>query len=553
MAEWFKYLEGKVAPETLKKAAGAGTQVKTAAEFLLSQESIPAELVLTALARHYRLPFIQLAAYHAEQDSISMVSEETARRFPILPLFRLDDKLFVALTNPEDIQVQDFLRQLTGLHTEPVLASHQDIESAINKNYLTQEKTAEAMGAYDETSTAAPNSKENIRIEDEDAPAIKLVNYIISQAINLGASDIHLESFAGSALLRYRVDGVLHEFPPPPLHLMRALVSRIKIISNLDVAERRLPQDGRASFQIEEIAYDLRVSIIPNLHGEGVVIRILDTAGTKKDLISIGMPPDVFARYEKIINRPYGIVLLTGPTGSGKTSTLYATLKRIFTTRRKFITLEDPVEYQIEGITQIQVNSEIGFTFAAGLRSILRHDPDVIMLGEIRDLETAEIAIRSSLTGHLVFSTLHTNDAPSAVTRLMDMGVASYLVLSSLNGVMAQRLVRVLCPACKVRIPFGAREQEMLGLTSIPVEAEIFGPAGCPACGNLGYKGRQAISELLVITPEMRRLTTSQLTPEVLRDLALKHGFANLRQSALSKLFAGLTSIEEVLSVTGEE
>jgi type IV pilus assembly protein PilB len=552
MTDWLKYLEGKLAPEILNRAAGAKAQKTGPAEFLFSQETVPAEVVLAAMSRHYRLPFIRLPAYHAEQESVSRIKEEVARRFLVLPLFRQDDRLYVALSNPEDLQAQDFLRQLTGLHIEPVLASPQDLEGAINRNYLTREKTAETMGAFEET-TAAPTEEGKIRIEDEEAPAIKLVNYIFSQAINLKASDIHLESFAEKALLRYRVDGVLHEFPPPPLHLMKAIVSRIKIISNMDVAERRLPQDGRASFAVDGVPYDLRVSIIPNLHGEGVVIRILDTTGMKKSLEAIGMPPDVYSRYEKVITRPYGIVLLTGPTGSGKTSTLYATLKRIFTLQKKFITLEDPVEYQIEGITQLQVNAEIGFTFGAGLRSILRHDPDVIMLGEIRDLETAEIAIRSSLTGHLVFSTLHTNDAPSAVTRLMDMGVASYLVLSSLNGVMAQRLIRVLCPACKVRIPFGPKEQEMLGLTSLPDGAAIFGPAGCPACGNLGYKGRNAISELLVITPEMRRLSSSQLTPEILRDLALKDGFTTLRESALSKLFSGITSIEEVLSVTGEE
>ena len=484
--------------------------------------------------------------------ALAVVAHEVARRFGVIPLFLLEDHLYLAVSNPMDLQAQDFIRQLTRKTIEPVLATRADIEDALSRHYLGKERSAQAMGAIasrkPEGLVELPES--TVRLEDEDAPVIKLVNYMLSQAVHLGASDIHLEPFSQKASLRYRVDGILHEFPPPPLHLFRSLVSRIKIISNLDISERRLPQDGRTTVRVNERDYDLRVSIIPNMHGEGVVIRILDPSRMGQDLEDLGFDADLLERYERLIHKPYEILLVVGPTGSGKTTTLYATLKKIYTPRRKLITLEDPVEFQLDGVTQIQVNPDIGFTFAQGLRSILRHDPDVVMLGEIRDLESAEIALRASLTGHLLFSTMHTNDAPLAVTRLVDMGIQAFLVLSSLLGVLAQRLVRRLCGECKTRTHPTPSELQALGISALPAGTTLFKPVGCAACGNLGYKGRVGIYEFLEITPEMRRLGSDDLKAPLLRDLAAPQGYRTLRDAALEKLYKGITSAEEVVGVT---
>lgn len=468
----------------------------------------------------------------------------------MLPLFQLGNRLYVALSDPEDLTAQDYLSQLTGLAIEPVLAIRGSIESAINRYFLSEEQSAKTLKKIVQRKDKEEETPADVRLEDKDAPAIKLVNHIFSQAVRLGASDIHLAPFRDRVWLRYRVDGILHEFPAPPSEIYRSLVSRIKILSNLDIAERRMPQDGRARIQIDQREYDLRVSIIPNLHGEGVVIRVLDTSGVSKNLGDLGFEQSLIAKYKKLIGKPYGIFLVTGPTGSGKTTTLYATLQDTFSPKRHMLTLEDPVEYQLEGITQIQINAGIGYTFAKGLRSVLRHDPDVIMLGEIRDLESAEIAIRSSLTGHFVFSTLHTNDAPSAVSRLVDMGVPSYMIFASLVGVMAQRLVRRLCTECRAKVDPAAGELAALGLKTFPRGAELYRPVGCTSCSNLGYKGRLAIGELLEVSPAMRRLSPEQVTPGSLRDLAAKDGFTTLRESAIKLLLSGLTSVEEVASGT---
>jgi type IV pilus assembly protein PilB len=505
------------------------------------------------MSHYYRLPSLDLEYYYPDREAAGKITEDIARRFLIVPLFQLDEKLYVALKDPDNLTVQNYIRQLTGLEVEPVLSVETDLNSSINRIYVTKEETAKEMGGYKakEEKLEQKQAETQIRIEDDEAPAIKLVNYMLTQAVNLGASDIHLEPFPEKVMLRYRVDGVLHEFPPPPLHIFRAVVSRIKIISNMDVAERRLPQDGRSGININNRDYDLRVSIIPNVNGEGVVIRILDTQGKGKGLDEIGFNKKMLDQYKKLIVKPHGILLVTGPTGSGKSSTLYATLKYIYTPKKKIITLEDPVEYQMEGLTQIAVNAGIGFTFGAGLRAVLRHDPDIVMLGEIRDLESAEIAIRASLTGHLVLSTLHTNDTPSSVTRLIDMGIQSFLVFSSLNGILAQRLVRRLCPSCKVKIDLTEEEIFSTGIKSLPPGVVLYGPKGCSACGNLGYKGRIAIHELLEVTNGMRRLKSEEITPEKIRDLAIAEGnFMSLRDSALEKFFQGITGIEEVLSLT---
>lgn len=550
MDSWLDFIKNKIDPDIMEKAIKEEVEGRDIATFLLDNK-VSRKDVLSAMSNYYKLPSLDLEYYHPDRDATGKITEDVARRFLIVPLFQLDDKLYVALKDPDNLTTQDYIRQMTGLEVEPVLSVEPDLNMAINRIYLTKEETAKKMVGYKQEKVEKKPVEAQIRIEDDEAPAIKLVNYMLTQAINLGASDIHLEPFPEKVMLRYRVDGVLHEFPPPPVHIFRAVVSRIKIISNMDVAERRLPQDGRSGINVNNRDYDLRVSIIPNVNGEGVVIRILDTGGKGKGIDEIGFNRNMLERYKKLIARPHGILLVTGPTGSGKSSTLYATLKYIYTPKKKIITLEDPVEYQMEGLTQIAVNSSIGFTFGAGLRAVLRHDPDIVMLGEIRDLESAEIAIKASLTGHLVFSTLHTNDTPSSVTRLIDMGIQSFLVFSSLNGILAQRLVRRLCPSCKVKIDLTEEEILSTGLKSLPSGVVLYGPKGCSACGNLGYKGRIAIHELLEINQKMRRLKPEEVTQEKIRDLALEEGnFMTLRDSAMEKFIQGITSIEEVLSVT---
>jgi len=555
MLRWLNLLNEVLSPEVLDLARQEDGKGNDPVSFLLKENLIEPQRLLGILSKHFRLPYLELEHYHPDEDSVSKVAEETARRLMSLPLFQIESDLYVAISDPDNLHVQDHLRHLTGLTINLVLASRIDIENAINKFYLTPEKSAKAMGAFAENLRISESSlpETEVVLEDEDAPAIKLLNYIFYQAVNLGASDIHLEAFAERTMLRYRVDGVLHEFPPPPMHLYKAVVSRIKILSNLDVAEKRLPQDGRTTIQVNERQYDLRVSVIPNLYGEGVVIRILDLHGMLKELDELGFEPKMLKQYMQMIGRSYGILLITGPTGSGKTTTLYATLKKIYTPKKKIITLEEPVEYQLDGITQIPIRSEIGFTFAAGLRAVLRHDPDIIMLGEIRDLDSAEIAVRSSLTGHFVFSTLHTNDAPSAIIRLIDMGIPSYLIFASLIGVIAQRLIRKLCPSCKEAYELTPADLETLSIKSDPAGSTVFRPVGCAACGNLGYKGRIGIYELLELTPKMRHLPAQQATLAHIQDLAREKGYQTLRESALEKFFAGLTSLEEVLDINLEK
>jgi len=551
-------LEGRLSANEIERARKEEEEGRDPTSFLLEKGLITQPQLLSILSEYYNLPALAVEKYHPDPEALSLLPHEVIRRFSVLPLFRLGDQLFTAVANPEDFMPYDYVRQLTGLTVEPVLAIHKGLDVAINQHLLSQEQyfhDMEAITDLDFEVVSPPD--EEILLEDQEAPVIKLVNYIISQAIHLNASDIHLERFRNRVLLRYRVDGVLHEFPPPPLHLFRALISRIKILSDLDIAERRLPQDGRATVRLEHRDYNLRISIIPNAHGEGVVIRILHTTGMNLALDELGYEPAMLTQYQNLIRRPYGIILDTGPTGSGKSTTLYATLRHIYTPARKIITLEDPVEYQMDGITQTQIQSEIGYTFAQGLRSILRHDPDVVMLGEIRDLESADIAMRASLTGHLVFSTLHTNNAAAAITRLVDMGVQPYLVMASLLGVLAQRLVRILCQECKAKETVSAADLETMGLRDLPPgldRVDIFHPKGCPACSNLGYKGRRAIYELLEITPAMRRLPANQITAENLQTIGRREGnYTTLRDSAFGKVLAGVTSVEEILSLTVDE
>ena len=517
------------------------------ADFLLQQRWVEESLLLDAVSRHYECPALALRRFHPDPSCVHLLSEEQARRIRAIPLFRVGQHLYLAVSDPHNLQTQDFVAKITGLVVEPVFALRKDIEEALNRLLLTSEESTRTLQAI-----AAAVREDNlsqlqqtVTLEDRDAPTIKMVDHILAQAIRLGASDLHLECFPNKVLLRYRVDGLLREFPGPPLALYNAVISRIKISAGMDIAERRLPQDGRSSLMVDQKKYDLRVSIIPNVHGEGVVIRILNPQAVQLELSTLGFEPEILQRYELILKRPHGIILVTGPTGSGKSTTLYATLHRISDTSRKTITLEDPVEYQLPGITQIQVQPDIGYTFAQGLRAILRHDPDVVLVGEIRDLESAQIAVRAALTGHQMFSTLHTNDAPQAVTRLMDMGIPFYQIQASLNGVLAQRLVRRLCPRCRQ-----LQESPSDSLAALGLEGEFFAAAGCQECNHFGFKGRMGVHELLDFTPELRALPVESANSELIATAALACGaLIPMRYSLARKVSQGLTSVDEALAL----
>lgn len=517
-------------------------------EMLLDRKWASEGEAFQAASLHYNCPVLSLRRYQPDPEAVRLLTEQQARRVRSLPLFCVGNRLYLAVSDPENLQNQDFVAQLTGLVVEPVLALGREIDEALNRSMLTQEASSQTLDAI----TAAVEGETRVAvqtavIEDRDVPTVKLVDHIIIQAIRLGASDLHLEAFPNKILLRYRIDGQLREFPAPPKALYPAVVSRIKITSALDIAERRLPQDGRASIMVDDKKYDLRVSIIPNVHGEGIVIRILNPHAISMDLTALGFEREILERYQRILARPHGVVLVTGPTGSGKSTTLYATLNQISGIAKKVITLEDPVEYQLANVTQIQIQPEIGYTYGQGLRAILRHDPDVVLVGEIRDLESAQIAIRAALTGHQMFSTLHTNDAPQAITRLLDMGIPFYQLQAALNGVLAQRLVRRLCPRCRRPDEEGVDARQDLGLRA---DQESFVPVGCPECNNIGYRGRVAVHELLDFTPSLRRLRGDQINAEDIAHQAASEGaFFTMAESLRRKVLSGTTSVSEALEL----
>lgn len=521
---------------------------------LLSRCGVAEIDALDAASRFYDCPYLQLNRYQPDHAVLNLLSEEQSRKLKALPLFRVGDQLFIAVEDPGNLQIQDHVAQLTGLLVQPVLATHAAIQDGLNRHLLSEEESGRALQAITaEVETINEHLDEKVQ-EDPEAPNVKLVDHIISQAIRLGASDLHLEPFPTQVLLRYRIDGVLREFPAPPRSTFLAVVSRIKIKSGLDIAERRRPQDGRSSVVVDGKKYDLRISIIPNLHGEGIVIRILNAEAIALDLNKLGFDPDVLTRYKKVLTRPHGVILVTGPTGSGKSTTLYATLTAISDVSKKLITLEDPVEYQLAGVTQIQVQPEIGYTFAQGLKAILRHDPDTVLVGEIRDLESAQIAIRAALTGHQMFSTLHTNNAPQAITRLTDMGVPFYQLQAALNGILAQRLVRRLCPRCKEPATLSGAALEPWRSEGLDERTPVFQPKGCSECNGFGFKGRLAVHELLDITRSVRRLAPDQAIDEVIAATAAAEGaYLPLKRSLGLKIRAGLTSPEEALGLVGED
>ena len=526
-------------------------------EVLEREGGIPKHDMLKALAGQFGMDMINLTGLDIPREVLDMVPGEVAQRYKVVPVFKNENVLTVALGDPLDVDTLDGLRYVLKSNVEGVVAPPEQIEKALANYYGRATGAVEGMlQEITEGTLALPDDVQKQLVGDEnvtesDAPIIKLVSLIIMEAFRSRASDIHLEPMPKKFRVRYRIDGVLHEVDSPPKRLQSAIISRVKIMSNMSIAEKRVPQDGRIQINVMGRDLDLRVSSIPTNHGESIVMRILDKSGIALGLPQLGFFADDQQVFERLIGLSDGILLVTGPTGSGKTTTLYACLNAINKPDRKIITVEDPVEYQMSGINQVQVRSDIGMTFAAALRSILRQAPNIIMIGEIRDYETAEIAVNAWLTGHLVFSTLHTNDAPSAVTRLIDIGVKPFLVASSVRAIMAQRLVRRICEKCKE--PHAPQETELrlLGPAAKQLaEVQLFHGKGCPECNFTGYRGRMGIYEIFQIDDQVRNLIFGQVAAAELRTKARELGMRTLREDGLRKVVAGMTTLEEVLRVT---
>ena len=511
------------------------------------------EQVFRALAEQTRVPYIDLADVEIDPGAVNPASMKTIFQKKVIPLDRRNGTMRVAVSDPLDLEVLDDLRLLLRCRIQPVLARPTEIEKLIKKHYGVAADEVHRM--VDQARAEVEIIREAGEAEDdtalaEDAALIKFVNQVFTEAVRDRASDIHVEPMEDELRVRYRIDGVLHKVPIPPeiKRFQAAIVSRLKIMSGLNIAEKRLPQDGRIKLNCLGKKIDVRVSVIPNVWGEGVCLRLLDRANMAISLEGLGMPPGVLENFRTLIEEPHGILLVTGPTGSGKTTTLYAALQKINNVEDKIITVEDPVEYQLTGIKQIHINPKIGLTFGSSLRAILRHDPDIIMIGEIRDLETAEIAVQSSLTGHLVFSTLHTNDAPSAVTRLVDIGLEPFLVASTVEGLMAQRLVRKICSRCKKEI--AAKESEF-GKGVLPADLRTFWRGeGCEECRSTGYKGRQGVFELVVVDDEIREMILKREGANRLKKKAVEKGMKTLREDGWDRVRAGVTTPDEVLRIT---
>lgn len=533
-------------------------------DYMVANNLIREADVTQAKAAHFGAEVVNLAEMQISDEVIASVRRDVARKYRVIPVYKHEGSVTVAMADPSDLATIDSLTHILGVEVNTMVASETEIEDALSRYYggrgggdtivdqAIQELTQEDVGFAAPADMGAMDGGETV---EADAPLIKLVNQIIIDAFNMRASDIHLEPLEKRFRLRYRIDGVLHEMKSPPKRLQPAIIARLKIQSEMSIAEHRIPQDGRIQTDVGNKLIDLRVSCLPTSHGESIVMRILDKEGLKLGLGELGFFADDQQTFEKLIGLPDGIILVTGPTGSGKTTTLYSCLHFINRPDRKIITVEDPVEYILAGINQVQVNEAVGLTFAAALRSILRQAPNIIMIGEIRDLETANIAINASLTGHLVFSTLHTNDAPSAVTRLIDIGVKPFLVASSTRAIMAQRLVRKVCKKCSQ--PYTPTEKELRALqidAAAAKEATFRMGKGCSNCSNTGCRGRMGIFEVFTIDDEVRKLIYDKAPASFLRQRAREMGMRTLREDGIRKVLGGLTTPAEVIGVTvGDE
>jgi len=538
---------GLITAEQLQSALAEKQKGQRLGDALLERGFITEQQLIEVLEFQLGIPHVSLYRFPFDQKLIKLVSKEMAKRNLLIPIKIEGDKLLVAMADPMDFYAIDDLRLATGFQIETAIASKDDILRAINKYYEIDDSMSDIMNQL-----TVQDEVQEEKITSDDSPVVRLVNQILQNAVQQKASDIHIDPQETKVLIRFRVDGVLKNERTFPKHMQSVLVARLKIMANLDITEHRVPQDGRIKMHIEFHPIDLRVSTLPTIYGEKIVMRILDLGSTLNDLNKLGFNSLNLKRFKTLIENPTGIMLITGPTGSGKSSTLYAALNHLNSEEVNIITIEDPVEYQLEGINQIQVNANVGMTFAKGLRSILRQDPNIIMVGEIRDRETADVAVRASLTGHLVLSTLHTNDSLGTITRLVDMGVEPFLVASSLTGVVAQRLVRKVCRDCASEQAPTQREIEIFAKRGLSIDKVVRG-RGCGTCNMTGYKGRLAIHELLMLSDEMKRVIMNNEPFSRLRDLAIKNKTIFLIDDGLLKVKQGLTTTEEILRVTVAE
>jgi type IV pilus assembly protein PilB len=563
-----------ITPQQLKEAldyqrVNGGRLASTLVRLgMLSDEEVTA-----VLSRQYGVPSVNLDLFEVDASAVALVPQETAERYNVLPLSRVGATLTLAMVDPTNVFAIDDIKFMTGLSVEPVVVSETTLSAAVRKYYGTsremelarvmEDLVAETTGQHDygddidqlDIDDEQEIDLENLERMAEDAPVVKLVNVILVDALRRGASDIHIEPYEKDFRVRFRMDGVLYNIMNPPIKMRDALTSRLKIMARLDIAEKRLPQDGRIKIKVRldnrSRELDFRVSTLPTIFGEKMVLRLLDKENLRLDMTKLGFEVESLEKFQRNISRPYGMVLVTGPTGSGKTSTLYSALQSLNTPETNIMTAEDPVEFNLPGINQVQMKESIGLNFAASLRSFLRQDPNIILVGEIRDFETAEIAVKAALTGHLVLSTLHTNDAPSTISRLMNMGIEPFLVATSVNLIQAQRLVRRICKECKTEVATPAEALIDIGFpASETKDIRTFKGSGCPVCNGTGYKGRVGLYEVMEITDELRELILVGASGLELRRKAVEEGMLTLRQSGLEKIRQGLTSIEEIVRET---
>lgn len=517
-------------------------------EILVEEGILSKDQLNTALAERLGVESIELATYEVDSLAATMVPEKLARRYGAIPIKFLDENtLLVAMVDPTNVFAIDDLRMMTGYDIKPAIATAEDVFSSISKIHRMGE-SLEAEAGDEEEFIEEEAVEADIREVASGAPIVKLVNGVISQAVDDRASDIHFEPQEKEMVVRFRIDGVLHEIMSIPKRMQSGVLSRIKVMADIDIAERRIPQDGRIGLTVGGKSIDVRVASMPTVHGEKIVLRLLDKSSALLDLTDLGFSEKALTRYEWSYTKPYGAILVTGPTGSGKSTTLYATLNVLNTKEKNIITVEDPVEYRLQGINQTQINPKAGLTFSSGLRAILRSDPDIVMVGEIRDRDTAQIAIEAALTGHLVLSTLHTNNAPGALSRLTEMGIEPFLTASAIECVLAQRLARRLCPDCKE--PYEPTE-EALRQNEFPPETmgnniTLFHPKGCPRCNNTGYKGRVGLYEVMLVSEAIERLTVERKSADEISRVAQAEGMVTLREDGIQKVLKGLTSVEEI-------
>jgi type IV pilus assembly protein PilB len=558
--------EGLITPRQLEKSIEQQKNSNESLERIIINLGYVTEKEVTeVIGKEMGVPFIDLDEVSIDTELARTVPEHLAQRYRVIPVGQENNKLALAMVDPLNVFAIDDIRLITGFDIEPMISTEESIIRAINNHF-----GGKSIMEVDEEVTGIANSDfeglEQIEEQDEfdigqiqrlveEAPIVRVVNLIITQAINDKASDIHIEPRVKSVCVRYRIDGVLHEVMSPPKVIQAPMISRIKIMASLDIAERRIPQDGKIHLKHENKEYDLRVSTLPTVHGEKVVMRILDKSAVMIGLDKLGLMPDTRAVFEDLVFKPYGMILVTGPTGSGKSTTLYTCLNMLNTSEDNICTVEDPVEYQLPGINQVQINPKAGLTFGAALRSFLRQDPDIIMVGEIRDGETAQIAIESALTGHLVLSTLHTNDAAGAITRLIDMGIEPFLVASALVGVIAQRLVRKICPNCREAYTPPEEAVAKFGLNLADTNIVFYHGRGCDHCKGTGYKGRSGIYEMMTVNENVRPLILRNAPTIEVKDAAIENGMVTLQEDGLRKVLEGTTTIEECLRVVyvGEE